>query len=51
MEVRWTSMPPNGCAADRRAPGGKRGGGEKYPREMQHKYFPLPLTPSRKGGE
>jgi hypothetical protein len=21
MEVRWTSMPPNGCAADRRAPG------------------------------
>jgi len=23
MEVRWTSTPPNGCAADRRTPGTK----------------------------
>jgi hypothetical protein len=23
MEVRWTSMPPNGCAVDRRTPGTK----------------------------
>jgi hypothetical protein len=25
------------------------GGGEKQPREIQQKYFPLPLAPSRKG--
>ena len=49
MEVGWTSMPPNGCAADRRTPGGKRGGGDEYQREMQQKIFPLPLTPSREG--
>ena len=24
MEVRWTSTPPNGCAADRRTPGAKQ---------------------------
>ena len=34
MEVRWTSMPPNGCAVDRRTPGTKekvaRSGGSGF---------------------
>jgi hypothetical protein len=50
MEVRWTSMPPNGCAAGRRTPGGKQGVGVKsITRNYSKKYFPLPLTPSREG--
>jgi len=45
MEVRWTSMPPNGCAADRRTPGGKQGGGEKCCQKIQYRVQPdFPLA-------
>jgi hypothetical protein len=52
MEVRWTSMPPNGCAADRRTPGGKQGEGQKSSPDNPVIFrfrHPLPLTPSREG--
>src|SRR4030067_1025452 len=34
MEVRWTSMPPNGGAADRRTPGGEQGRGRQTCHEL-----------------
>ena len=57
MEVRWTSMPPNGCAADRRTPGTQwvfaRSGGvvlvtfaeTQFCREQNWAHFSAPAGP------
>ena len=54
MEVRWTSMPPNGRAADRRAPGacwkcapgelGERRGGREAEEEVGGSGVPFLLV-------